>query len=125
MKVIDRIHGGIVHQRRVRVLADIFASWLPQDLSILDVGCGDGQLAKELTTARPDLKISGVDVLERADCAISMQAFDGETIPFENNAFDAILLADVLHRSDRGLKRQTVLHINCTYRRVFTSFALY
>ena len=99
MKVIDRIHGGIVHQRRVRVLADIFASWLPQDLSILDVGCGDGQLAKELTTARPDLKISGVDVLERADCAISMQAFDGETIPFENDTFDAILLADVLHHT--------------------------
>lgn len=99
MKFFDRIHGGYVHHRRARVLSELFSEWLPQDLKILDVGCGDGLLAKILTTARPDLKLSGVDVLERSDCAIPCELFNGETLPLEDNSFDAVLLADVLHHT--------------------------
>lgn len=99
MKIIDRIHGGYVHRRRVRVLAGIFAASLPRDLSVLDVGCGDGLLSKALIMARPDLKVVGVDVLERADCAITMTTFDGETIPFDDGEFDVVLMADVLHHT--------------------------
>jgi len=99
MKAFDRFHGGYVHHRRARVLSALFADYFPRDLSILDVGCGDGLLAQELTTARPDLEISGVDVLERVDCAIPMSLIDGETIPFGDDSFDAVLLADVLHHT--------------------------
>ena len=99
MKIIDHIHGGYVHRRRVRVLSDYFASSLPRDLSILDVGCGDGRLAKVLMEARPDLRVTGVDVLEREDCAIPMKVFDGETLPFRDGEFDAVLFVDVLHHA--------------------------
>jgi SAM-dependent methyltransferase len=103
MKIIDRIHGDYVHQRRVRVLAEFFASSLPQDLLVLDVGCGDGLLARALTRARPDLKIVGVDVLERPDCAIAMTSFDGETLPFDEGEFDVVLMADVLHHTEEPM----------------------
>lgn len=99
MKIIDGIHGGYVHQRRVRVLAEIFASYLPREVSVLDVGCGDGQLASALGNLRPDLRITGIDVLERDDCAIPMKAFDGEIIPFEDRTFDVVMMADVLHHT--------------------------
>jgi SAM-dependent methyltransferase len=99
MKIIDHIHGGYVHRRRVRVLSDYFASSLPRDLSMLDVGCGDGRLARILMEARPDLKVTGVDVLEREDCAIPMKVFDGKTLPFRDGEFDAVLFVDVLHHA--------------------------
>jgi len=99
MKIIDHIHGSYVHRRRVRVLSDYFASALPRDLSILDIGCGDGRLAKALMEARPDLKVTGVDVLEREDCAIPMKVFDGEGLPFCDGEFDAVLFVDVLHHA--------------------------
>jgi len=110
MTIFDRIHGGYVHQRRVRVLGGIFASSLPQDLSILDVGCGDGLLGKELFTERPDMEVSGVDILERAHCAIPMRPFDGKSIPFDDDTFDAVLLADVLHHATdpRGLLKEAM-----------------
>jgi len=99
MKLIDRIHGSFVHRRRARVLSEIFANSLPDDLSILDVGCGDGVFSRVLMNIRPDLNISGVDVLERDECAIPMKPFDGKTLPFKDGAFDAVLFADVLHHT--------------------------
>ena len=99
MKLFDRVHGGYVHHRRARVLCGLFSEWFPQDLKILDVGCGDGLLGSLLSKARPDLEFSGIDVLEREDCAIPATMFDGETIPFDDDSFDAVLLADVLHHT--------------------------
>ena len=49
--------------------------------------------------ARPDLTITGVDVLERDDCGIPMAVFDGETLPFGDGEFDAVLFVDVLHHT--------------------------
>lgn len=104
MRIIDRIHGDYVHQRRVRVLTEFFASSLPRDLLVLDVGCGDGLLALTLARARPDLKIVGVDVLERPDCAITMTTFDGERLPFDKGEFDVVLMADVLHHTEEPIR---------------------
>jgi 2-polyprenyl-3-methyl-5-hydroxy-6-metoxy-1,4-benzoquinol methylase len=46
MPLLDRVHGNLVHGRRVRVLAEWLARLLPQNAKVLDVGCGDGLLAQ-------------------------------------------------------------------------------
>src|SRR5258706_1037365 len=82
MSIVERIHGGYVHTRRVRVLCDHLASLIPCRASVLDVGTGDGLLAKLLSERRPDLSLQGVDVLPRAGSYIPVRVFDGEHIPY-------------------------------------------
>jgi SAM-dependent methyltransferase len=100
MSVLERIHGGYVHGRRVHVLAEHFAALLPRGAAVLDVGCGDGLLAEQVLHRRSDLSIRGIETQPRKPCRIPVEAFDGRTIPFEDQSFDAVLFVDVLHHTD-------------------------
>jgi SAM-dependent methyltransferase len=103
MSILERIHGGYVHTRRVRVLCDHLASLIPRQASVLDVGTGDGLLAKLLSARRPDLSLHGLDVLPRAKSHIPVQLFDGEHIPYPDKSFDVVLFVDVLHHTNDAM----------------------
>jgi len=98
--MLGSIHGTLVFNRRIRRLATAIADRLPRDASVLDVGCGSGELAALVMQMRPDVKIEGIDVLVRPDTAIPVHAYDGAHIPFGDNAFDAAMVIDVLHHTD-------------------------
>src|SRR5262249_30669359 len=83
--------------RRVRVLRDHFAQLLPADARVLDVGSGDGLLASLIGQMRPDLHISGIDVLVREHTHILVETFDGQSMPYADGSFDAVMFVDVLH----------------------------
>ena len=100
MRVIEKIHGGYVHNRRVRVLCDQFCRIIPRNASVLDVGCGDGLLCAMIMNQRPDLKMRGIDVLVRPNTHVPVDAFDGRVIPHPDGAFDCVLFVDVLHHTD-------------------------
>ena len=97
---VDKLHGGYVHPRRARVLRDHLAPLMPSGASVLDVGCGDGLIASLISQQRPDVSISGVDVLVRPNTLIPVEAFDGLTLPYPDKSFDAVLFIDVLHHSN-------------------------
>jgi ubiquinone/menaquinone biosynthesis C-methylase UbiE len=97
---VDRLHGDLVHPRRVRVLVAHAARLVPAGAHVLDVGTGDGRIAAALGAARPDLRIEGIDVLVRPDAAIPVGAFDGRVIPREARSVDVVTLVDVLHHAD-------------------------
>jgi SAM-dependent methyltransferase len=99
-KWIDRIHETRVHQRRTRVLAEAASGLLPRNLRLLDVGCGDGLFASNLSRLRPDLQVEGAEFLPRPGCRIPVVAFDGSILPFPDACFDACLLIDVLHHTE-------------------------
>ncbi|MCI0746281.1 MAG: class I SAM-dependent methyltransferase [Verrucomicrobia subdivision 3 bacterium] len=103
MNVVERFHGAYVHRRRVEVLAGHIAGVLPQDATVLDVGSGDGRLARLIQDARPDLSIRGVDVLLRPETEIPVSQFDGQTLPFETGAIDVVMFVDVLHHTQDPL----------------------
>ena len=102
MSAIEQIHTHAVMDRRVRVLADHLGALLPREARVLDVGCGDGRLARALVALRPDLSVRGVDVLVREDAAIEVEAFDGQTLPVPDDGVDAVLFVDVLHHTEHA-----------------------
>jgi SAM-dependent methyltransferase len=100
MDLVGRVHEDHVHTRRVRVLSERIAAVLPRDATVVDVGCGDGLLARKVLDARPDLSVSGIDVLIRGRTHVPVRPFDGARIPFEDRSVDVVLFVDVLHHTD-------------------------
>jgi SAM-dependent methyltransferase len=93
------LHRVVVRDRRVRVLTRHLAPLLPPRASVLDIGCGDGAIALALAEARPDVRVTGADVLVRPGARIDVVHFDGVRVPVPDRSFDVALLVDVLHHT--------------------------
>ena len=73
--------------------------------NFLDFGCGDGNTAKYFSKKYKDIDYVGIDVSEMSiekACSLGLsgcefKAYDGETIPYEDNHFDTVFMACVLH----------------------------
>ena len=96
---VDSVHEGYVHRRRVNVLAGHFVELIPEHVSVLDVGCGDGALAHLIAHHRPDLTIDGLDVLVRKSAHIPVRKFDGRSIPCDDESYDVVMMVDVVHHA--------------------------
>ena len=97
--MLGSAHETLVYGRRIRVLSRHVADLLPRGAAVLDVGAGDGLLAKRVMERRPDVSIRGVDVLARPHSHIPVEMFDGVRLPFPDRAFDAVMMVDVLHHA--------------------------
>lgn len=83
-------------------------------ISILDVGCGDGETARALTRwgrrRGVDVRVTGLDLhrqtagIARRQCAaderIAIMRGDALDLPFDQDAFDCALLSLTLHHFD-------------------------
>jgi len=101
LKAVSAIHGRCVYGGRVARLASAIGALCPKEpQKILDVGCGDGRIAKALAGRLGDgCEISGIDVLVRDSAEIPVTQYDGRTIPLGDDSFDTVLLVDVLHHT--------------------------
>jgi SAM-dependent methyltransferase len=100
VSLVDLVHGRWVFARRVDRLAGVLAAHLPNGASVLDVGCGDGSIARAVLDRRPDLSITGVDVLVRLATSFPVIEYDGVHLPFDDRSFDVACLVDVVHHAD-------------------------
>lgn len=99
--MLGSAHERLVYGRRISVLARHVAELLPRGATVLDVGSGDGLLARRVMDARPDVTITGVDVLARPTAHIPVKLFDGVVLPFTDDGFDVVMMIDVLHHASQ------------------------
>ncbi len=89
-----------VYRARLRALTDLIVPQLREDDSVLDVGCGFGELGAAIA-AHPrcprGVRVEGLERVKRGGEKIPVTEYDGETIPLDDDAFDVVILADVLH----------------------------
>jgi len=103
MDLIESVHGQYVHKRRTSVLSGWCSRLIPFDSEVLDVGCGDGRLARLIADMRPDISICGIDVRQRKDSAMPVETFDGKSIPYGDGSFDVVMFVDVIHHADQPM----------------------
>jgi SAM-dependent methyltransferase len=101
MTVVGQLHGKLVFGRRVRVLAEKLAELIPAEArTLLDIGCGDGRIARMIGERRPGLQLTGIDIMVRPETWVPVQQFDGTTIPLADQSVDVAMFVDVLHHTD-------------------------
>ena len=63
MTLVGKLHTKMVFGRRVRVLSEMLAERVPAGArTLVDIGCGDGQIGHLVAGKHPNLQITGVDV---------------------------------------------------------------
>lgn len=71
---------------------------IPDDAtSLLDMGCGRGYFLEQVGKARPDLKLTGCDIMR--DVTLKVGEFvqgNIEKLPFEDNSFDVVTCSHTL-----------------------------
>jgi SAM-dependent methyltransferase len=99
--ITTALHSRLIFGRRVEALADNIAAMIPDGVrTVLDVGCGDGTLARSIMQRRPELSVTGVEVRARPHTAIPVREFDGRVLPFADRSHDLVMLVDVLHHAE-------------------------
>lgn len=99
-KSIGQAHEKLVFNRRVRVLVEEIGALLPAQSEMLDVGTGDGQIAKMIGERQAGTQVQGIDIMKRETIHIPVTLFDGKVIPMDDNSVDVVTFVDVLHHTD-------------------------
>ena len=100
---VEIVHEYYVKDRRRRVLTRHLSEILPEGSSVLDVGTGDGNIARAIMDSKQGVSIVGLDTLVREGTAIPVEGFDGSHIPHETKSFDYAMFVDVLHHTQEPM----------------------
>ncbi len=89
-----------VYERRLQELVRQILPCLRRGDKVLDVGCGFGALGRAILDhpSRPaQIEVLGLERVKRGGELIPVEQYSGGTLPYEDGAFDIVILADVLH----------------------------
>lgn len=99
-KIFQYLYNITLRNRRLRRLTDILTPYIGDNTSILDLGCGNGDLSVALKARNQTLKIVGLDVTPCKNADLQITSYDGSIIPYEDQHFDYVMLITVLHHTD-------------------------
>jgi alpha-1,6-mannosyltransferase len=70
----------------------------PEGISVLDLGAGEGYVAEQLRK-RTGAALTLIDVEDTKQTDLPFLRYDGRRLPFDDEAFDAVVVVYVLHHS--------------------------
>jgi ubiquinone/menaquinone biosynthesis C-methylase UbiE len=107
--VYDRVAGVLLRRFHRRVAAEV-AAVVPAGGAVLDAGAGSGRLLVALARARPDLRLSGVDLeadmIARAEHnaraagigdRLALRVGDVADLPYPDGTFDLVVSTLSMH----------------------------
>jgi len=94
-------------------------------LNVLDVGCGDGVTQFYMHRFFPGWQLTGIDVAEKSINEAreknipnsNFKLYDGLQLPFGNDNFDVVYIANVLHHIDFAMHKKIMQEINRVLKR--------
>jgi 2-polyprenyl-3-methyl-5-hydroxy-6-metoxy-1,4-benzoquinol methylase len=104
-------HPG--NRYRYQSILKFVASKVPVGATLLDIGCGSGELLQRIKTLRPDLRLTGSDISQNAVSLASRRAVGdcfvadfsiGEVDPEMREKFDVIVLSEVIEHVENDAK---------------------
>jgi SAM-dependent methyltransferase len=100
-RALAAYHHRAIHRPRVRRVARSLAAQIGGAASLLDVGCGDGTMAADVAARVGAQRLAGIDVSIRPDAIIQVRDYDGRKLPYPDESFEIVVLADVLHHAEQ------------------------
>ena len=98
---LRELHDRVFFPARNKALVTRLSPAFQDCASVLDLGASDGRLAKAMSEF-VSAEFTGCDVHLQPKPFIPVYKYDGIHLPFEDNAFDCVMLIDVLHHSDNA-----------------------
>ena len=100
MRALMRRLHQTVYAERLRRLVDAMLPVIHPGDGMLDVGCGGGGLLHALARdprCPSGVTMNGLERVPRGGEPIPVTAYAGGRMPFEDGAYDLVVIADVLH----------------------------
>jgi len=100
---MKRMHEPVYAARLVHLLNALLPHLRAGD-RVLDVGCGFGGLGRALMDDKrcpADVVVTGLERYPREGAMIDITGYDGVKAPFDDNSFDMVIVADVLHHEEQ------------------------
>ena len=116
---------GLDHYTEVkaRALLDLMRRRLgdASDLAVLDVGCGTGEtdrfLAPEIRSLHgADISARSIERARKNNPGVDYRAYDGGTLPFDDDEFDLSFSVNVLHHVEPGDRAAVVAELGRVVR---------
>lgn len=86
-----------VSRIRARLIVERITPYLGSSHRVLDLGLGTGEVTQLLI--KKGYAVTAVDVQDVRWVDVPLVLYDGETLPFSGQEFDAALILDVLHHT--------------------------
>jgi ubiquinone/menaquinone biosynthesis C-methylase UbiE len=83
---------------RGRIIGDLYAPHLRSGMKVIDLGCGNGTVSRQLRD-RFELDLTCTDIEDYRRTDVPFVPMEDGRLPFPDGRFDAAMLNDVLHHA--------------------------